>query len=217
MEHDITRAADSNPVRASGFLLHSPVFYDFAVWLMTAGRERSFRNRILDLAELRTGESVLDVGCGTGSLAIAAKQLVGQTGVVSGIDASADMLARAISKAKKADLEIDFIQAPAQTLPFPDAQFDVVLTTIMLHHLPRTARVQSAGEIMRVLRPGGRVLAVEFAAPVQQRKGLLSHFHKHGYLNLRSMIDLFRDAGFRIIDSGKMEYRNLQFLLGTPA
>jgi len=65
------------------------------VWLLTGGREHAFREKILYFARLQPGESVLDVGCGTGSLAIRAKQQVGPTGEVTGLDASPEMLARA--------------------------------------------------------------------------------------------------------------------------
>jgi ubiquinone/menaquinone biosynthesis C-methylase UbiE len=61
----------------TGIVLHSPVFYDFIVWLAMRGKERAFRKRVLNLARLQAGDSVLDVGCGTGTLAITAKQFVG--------------------------------------------------------------------------------------------------------------------------------------------
>src|SRR5207253_9348675 len=108
----------------------------------TFGRERAFRGKILSFANLRPGEAVLDVGCGTGSLAIAARRYVGSTGAVCGIDASPEMLARAEKKASKAGLEVIFKNGAAQALPFPDAQFDTVLSTLMLHHLPRKGREQ---------------------------------------------------------------------------
>ncbi len=59
-------------------------------------------------------------------------------------------------------------QAPAQALPFPDSQFDVALSTLMLHHLPRNTREQCGREIARVLKPGGRLLAVDFSAPARE-------------------------------------------------
>lgn len=216
MEDDVTKVADPNlPPGTTGLILRQAALYDLTVWLMTLGRERAFREKILSLAGLQPGESVLDVGCGTGALAIAAKRHVGPTGMIYGIDASPQMLARADRKARKSGLEIVFRQAPAQALPFPDAQFDAVLTTIMLHHLPRKAREQCAREIRRVLKPGGRVLAVDFAAPVRKKKKSLIHFHRHGHLNLSDMIAVLREAGLNIVESGAVGLGDLQFVLAT--
>src|SRR5713101_5074833 len=123
-----------------GLVVHWAARYDLLVTLLTLGRERRFRERLLEPARLESGESVLDIGCGTGTLAIAAKRRVEPSGVVRGIDASPEMIARAQRKADKAGADIAFEIAPAQLLPFPDAQFDVVLSTVMLHHLPRSGR-----------------------------------------------------------------------------
>src|SRR5262245_20748269 len=89
-----------------GIILHTPRFYDFLAWVLMRGREGAFREKVLDLARLKPGESVLDVGCGTGTLAIAAKRRAG-TGKVFSIDASPEMIARANRKAKKAGLNIE--------------------------------------------------------------------------------------------------------------
>src|SRR5262252_3055765 len=94
--------------RPRGAILHAAKRYDVQVWLFTLGRERAFRRRILSLARLEPGEAVLDVGCGTGSLAIEAKRQIGVTGEVHGIDASPEMLARASEKARGARVEVDF-------------------------------------------------------------------------------------------------------------
>src|SRR5262245_10695416 len=166
---------NQTPGRA-GAVLHAAAGYDLLVWLLTLGRERTFRERMLRLGHLEAGESVLDVGCGTGTLAIAAKRQVGTTGAVYGLDASPEMIARAEKKARKAGVEVAFKKAFAQSLPFPDAQFDVVLTTVMLHHLSRKARQQLAVEMRRVLKPGGRVLAIDFGGTARKRKRLLDHF-----------------------------------------
>jgi len=74
---------------------------------------------------------------------------------VHGVDASQEMLVRA-EKAKKAAVEVLFKKTLAESLPFPDAHFDAVLSTVIFHHLPRKARSQCAHEIRRVLKPGGR-------------------------------------------------------------
>ncbi|HUZ63197.1 MAG TPA: methyltransferase domain-containing protein, partial [Acetobacteraceae bacterium] len=194
-----------------GLVLHAAARYDLTVWLMTLGRERAFREKILQLARLQPGEAVLDVGCGTGTLAIAAKRRVGPAGAVYGIDASPEMLARADRKARKAGFKIALKQAAAQELPFPDARFDAVLTTLVLHHLPRRAREQCAREIARVLKPGGRVLAVDFSAPARKRRGFLSRFHRHGHVTLGDIVTLLGGAGLDIVESGAAGFRDLQF------
>src|SRR5712692_1683887 len=92
----------------TGNVIHGAFRYDLLIWLVSLGREQTYREKTLNLAGLKPGESVLDVGCGTGTLAIAAKRRVGPAGRVHGIDASAEMIARARKKAKKAGVEVTF-------------------------------------------------------------------------------------------------------------
>lgn len=201
--------------RTTGILLHRAALYDLQVWIATLGRARRFREDLVRLARLQPGESVLDVGSGTGSLAIAAKRRVGPSGTVAGIDASPEMLDRARQKARKAGLDTRFEDGVAETLPFPDDSFDVALATVMLHHLPKKARRQCAHEIRRVVKPGGRVLAVDFAESSSARKGFLAHVHRHGNVTLPELIDLFTEAGFQPIESGPVGISNLQFVLSA--
>src|SRR5262249_10159288 len=141
-----------------------------------------------------------DIGCGTGTLAIVATRYVGATGAVTGIDASPSMVARANRKAAKAGARAAFQVAVAESLPFPDRRFDVVLSTLMLHHLPRSTRQQCAREIKRILKPGGRVLAVDFGPP--KRRGMLAHFHRHGHLEVEDIVTLFENAGLKAARTG---------------
>jgi ubiquinone/menaquinone biosynthesis C-methylase UbiE len=211
-----TTMSESAAPATKGRVMHSSArYYDLMVWLLTLGRERAFRERLIDLARLQTGESVLDVGCGTGTLAIAAKRRVGPTGVVHAIDASPEMTARARRKATKQGVNVDFRTAIVEALPFPDGRFDVVLSTLMLHHLPRPTREQCAREIRRVLKPEGRVLAVDFGMPAGHRKGLLGHLHRRGHVAAGDVIELLSAAGLHVADSGLVGFRNLHFALAT--
>jgi ubiquinone/menaquinone biosynthesis C-methylase UbiE len=195
-------------------VLHWAAPYDLLIWIVTLGRERRFRERLLQPAQLKAGESVLDVGCGSGSLAIAARHHVGAAGSVHGIDASDAMIERARRKAKKAGADVIFESALAQSLPFPDARFDVVLSTVMLHHLPRKIRQESVHEMRRVLKSGGRLLAVEFGGKVAHGKGPIAHLHRHGSIKPRELADLVSDAGLEVVGKGSLGIWDLQFVLG---
>ena len=200
---------------AVGVLLHRPRLYELFVQLALIGREPSFRGQLLDLAGPRPGETVLDIGCGTGSLALMAKEAVGSTGLVCGVDASAEMISWARQKARRLGVEADFQRAAAQALPYPDAFFDVVLSTLMLHHLPKKARAQLAAEARRVVKPGGRVLVVDFAEQ-SRRKGLRRQLrHRHGNLPLHEILALLDGAGLSVVASGPLGIQSVHFALAV--
>ncbi|HEX4757999.1 MAG TPA: methyltransferase domain-containing protein [Terracidiphilus sp.] len=199
----------------NGIVLHSPASYDLLLWILTLGRERSLREKALRLAHLLPGERVLDVGCGTGTLAIAAKRQVGPAGYICGVDASREMIGRAISKAAKAGHEVDFKNALVEALPFPDAHFDAVLSSMMLHHLPGKVRRQCAAEIRRVLKPGGRVLAVDFGTSQARGKGIVAHFHRHGHISFAELAGLFSEVGMQIAESGAVGIVDLKYVIAV--
>ena len=125
------------------------------------------------------------------------------------------MIARARTKAARAGLDIAFETAFAESLPFADGTFDVVTSTVMLHHLRRAARQQALVEMRRVLAPGGRVLIVDFGRHASStRGGLLSHFHRHGGVDLSDLTGLASDAGLTTVESGPLGYGRLQYVVG---
>ena len=200
-----------------GRTLHSGSLYDLANKILFLGREHNFREYIIDLAELQAGESVLDVGCGTGTLTLLVKQRLGESSEVVGLDASDEMLAVARRKAADKQASIEFHFAPVEKMPFEDDHFEVVLSSLMLHHLPVETKREGIMEIARVLRPGGRFVAVDFDL---QREGLLSRITDFisGSEMLKENLNLIQrimvEAGFTDMKKGKSGYHFIHYLTG---
>jgi len=149
--------------QTEGRLIRWASFYDAFTNLLTLGHIGMLRTMTVDHAQLKPGEKVLDVGCGTGGVTIPAKQRVGKTGEAAGIDPAPEMIAVAKKKAARAKLEIDFRIGVIESLPYADSTFDVVTSSLMMHHLPSQLRVKGLAEVRRVLKPGGRLLIAEMS------------------------------------------------------
>jgi ubiquinone/menaquinone biosynthesis C-methylase UbiE len=192
-----------------GLVITSGRRYDLMLWLgnlMTRGKWQALRQMTADLARLQVGETVLDVGCGTGTLALIAKQRVGDTGRVSGIDPSVQMVARARRKAARSGLAIDFQVGVIERLAFPDQTFDVVLSTFMMHQLPDDLKRQGVAEIARVLKPGGRLLIVDTRRPEGHQDRPTRPIHIGPWKSgIQDQPELMRAVGFAQIESGELE------------
>lgn len=199
--------------RGIGIVLHSGAGYDLLVRILTWGREERFREFMLRLARLQRGEAVLDVACGTGTLAIAARRLVGPSGSVAGIDASAEMIERARAKAIRAGLDLDLVNATAQEIPFPNEHFDIVIGTLMLHHLWQLVRSTFFEEARRVLKPGGRLLLIDFGRPLRESR--LPRLHRHGHIDMKAVGTLLAETGFKVSDIGAVGTMNLNYVRAT--
>jgi len=134
--------------------------YDLINDLQSFGFHRLWKRRMIRLANLKAGEQALDLCCGTGDITFA---LARAGAKVTGLDFSEPMLEVAKKRAKKLEHAPEFLHGDAQNLPFPDAKFDVVTVSYGLRNLASWER--GLDEMWRVLRPGGRLLVLDFGKP----------------------------------------------------
>ncbi|GAA3831192.1 hypothetical protein GCM10022226_60220 [Sphaerisporangium flaviroseum] len=187
-----------------GGTIDHPRAYEIMAEVGFAGRRRRVFTRLAALSGAGPGDQVLDVGCGTGYLTRILASLVGTDGRVTGVDPSHPMLDHA---RRRAPGNCSYQVGEGQALPFPNATFDVVVSSFAVHHMPTAARGGAVREMFRVLRPGGRLLIAEFRPPANplaaRLVGVLA-----GPAMRPSMPDLLAalvpDAGFRIEDTGEV-------------
>ena len=169
------------------------------------------RKALLEQAALRPGQRVLDVGCGTGTLATLIKQLYPDVEVV-GLDPDPKALARARRKAARAGVSIQFDQGFGDELPYPEAWFDRVLS-FMFHHLPPDEKGKTVRAVRRVLKPGGEFYMLDFEGPEDAAQGFLAHLlHSSDRMKDNSesrVLGLMSQAGFA--DSKKTGRRRMLF------
>ncbi len=189
----------------TGMTIRQARSYDLHVALMTLGRGRALRERTIKLARITPGEHVLDVGCGTGEITMRAKARSGPTGSVAGIDPAPEMIAVARQKAARAGLDVDYRVAAVETMPFADATFDVVMSSLMMHHLPEDLKPRALAEIRRVLKPSGRLVVVDLKQPTSHLGRLAPVWLLHRSAadhSLQDLAALLNKAGFAAIETG---------------
>jgi ubiquinone/menaquinone biosynthesis C-methylase UbiE len=229
-QHSNKQMVEKSTPQTKGRTITWAWLYDYVVGFLLFGREQSMRRMTLDLVQLQAGESVLDVGCGTGALTRLARERVGESGKVYGIDAASQMINVARHKAGKHNLAIDFQVGLVEKLAFPDNSLDVVLSSLMMHHLPDELKLQGLAEIARVLKSGGRLLILDFQ-PQQTRERQswiarhLQQQRSHNFLaqllhagkemgGIQNLPPVMKEVGFSQIETGGTKFRSLGFVLG---
>lgn len=137
--------------------------YDLLNDLQSFGLHRLWKRRVVALASVKTGNHALDMCCGTGDIAFA---LAGQGAEVTGLDFSEKMLEVAQSRLQKQPPKtgsLKFMQGDAEQLPFPDNTFDAVTVGYGLRNL--SSWETGLGEMVRVAKPGGRIVVLDFGKP----------------------------------------------------
>mgnify|MGYP002620120523 CR=1 FL=1 len=201
-------------VPALGFHFLTPA-YDAVVRLTT--REGTFKSALIQQARIGSGQRVLDLACGTGTLAIAMKHRCPSAEIL-GIDGDEAMLEIARKKAHVAEAAIQFDQGLSYALPYPEGHFDRVTSSLFFHHLSWPDKARSAAELYRVLRLGGELHVADWGRATGRvmRTAFLGVQLLDGFANTRDNVtgrlpELFAGAGFQEV----AETQNFATPLGT--
>jgi demethylmenaquinone methyltransferase/2-methoxy-6-polyprenyl-1,4-benzoquinol methylase len=143
--------------------------YDRVNSILSFGVHHGWRKRAVQLSGAAKGDHVLDCATGTGDLALEFKKTVGDEGLVLGTDFCKEMIEHAPAKAARNNLDVDFEVADAMNLPYDDDRFDIASIAFGIRNVDDP--VQALKEMGRVVKPGGKVVVLEFGQP----KGLLKY------------------------------------------
>jgi ubiquinone/menaquinone biosynthesis C-methylase UbiE len=169
--------------------------YDSYMRNITFGRERILREETVRLAQVKAGDSVLEIGCGTGTLTLTAKRQAGPSGKVFGIDIIPE--------------DITFQLGSIDDIPFPASQFDVVMCSFMIFHMSEKTLRKGITEVFRVLKPQGRWLVLDLALPTQPVQRFIAQKLFGGMLqhDLHELLPLMEAAGFSNMEIAQAKFR----------
>lgn len=169
-------------------------------------RELAIKGRLLEQASIAGGHRVLDVGCGTATLALLAKRRCPSATVV-GLDGDARILALARAKVARSRLRLVLTQALSYELPYAAGRFERVLSSLVFHHLTRESKGKTLREIFRVLRPGGELHLADWgrAQNVPMRLAFVAIQLLDGFAttadNVRGLLPaMMAEAGFEQVE-----------------
>lgn len=195
-------------------------YFDIVCEVFALGSQ--FKRLVIDELHLQTGEQLLDIGCGTGTLIVEAKKTYPSLTVI-GVDPDNKSLAIARKKIEREGLKIELIQTGAQKLPFPSRSFDAITSTLVFHHLPTEIKKQALKEVYRVLKNDGRFLLADIGMPQHIGRTLgyklveLLHLPEAETMqdNIKGRLpQIVKEAGFQVKEI-RPEFGGKQFLLST--
>ena len=185
-------------------------FYDVGTKLLGSA---AVHRALIAQADVRSGQRVLDIGCGTGTLAVMLKTARPNVDVV-GLDPDALALERATRKARRAHVDVEFVCGFADAIPYAEGSFDRVLSSLMLHHLTDDEKAATLRDVNRVLRPGGSFHLLDFTTEPAHRRGLIARvLHREGHRlhgqSSEQVLQMMSDSG--LIDATHIETRHTLF------
>ena len=170
------------------------------------------------MADIKLGDKVLDIGCGTGNLTLVVQAHVGESGETHGIDPAPEMIRVAQNKALRSGARVNFQIGVIEDIPFPNDYFDVILSSLTVHHLPDALKREGFVNIRRVLKPGGHLFIVDFEPPNNPAiRFLFTHLLGHDMMrvNSREYVPLLQEAGFANVEAGQTKSRYISFVKGS--
>ncbi len=183
----------------------------FDAVLATTLKEEKFKSLLVEQANVQPGNRVLDVGCGTGTLAVLLKKAVPEAHIV-GLDADRTALEIARKKATEAEVEIEFHEALAWDAPFEPKSFERVVSSLVLHHLRDRDKLRTLQKVRAWLRPGGELHIADWgkAQNALMRVAFLAVQLLDGFQTTREnvrrgLVPVLRDAGFRSVNETHRE------------
>jgi len=176
---------------------------------------KDVREFVVNFSEIKPGEKVLDIGCGTGDQSI---YFAKKEAIVAGIDINPKMIGRALMRKKKEGLEVYFQGGDATNLPFLKPVFDVAVISLVLHEIESKDRDKVISEMKRVVKKGGRLIFVDFNCPLP--KSITSFFvnlieffvGKKHWQNFKSYL---KEGGvLKILERSKLKLEKVEYLKG---
>jgi ubiquinone/menaquinone biosynthesis C-methylase UbiE len=202
-------------VQTTGATIHWASSYDILTGLMGLGVNTPNSRMICEMAGIKGGDKVLDLGCGTGNLTLTVETYTGLSGAACGLDASPQMIATARAKAKRRGSQAAYKLGLIEKIDYPEATFDVIVSRLVMHHLPEDLKRLGLAEMLRVLRPGGRLFLVDFSRPSNHILGHITSIFVGQHMAQTSVWDLppmVQDAGFVDVASGPTRSAYMAFV-----
>ena len=192
-------------------------YYDWITNIITFGKIAKMHQGTLSLVDLAKGDSVLDIGCGTGKLILAAEQIIGHEGTAVGLDVEKGMIAQAKQHARQSGSHAQFEVASIDQIPYPDNSFDVVTSTLVYHHLTEAQKEAGFAELYRVLKPNGRLLIADLNP---NQRSLATSLPGHNQLEREDhvrteVVTQMKNNGFINIEAGEHPLKTLSYAIGV--
>jgi len=184
---------------------------------MGLGVDRPNSRMVCEMAGIKPGDKVLDLGCGTGNLTLTAEKYTGSSGAACGLDAAPEMIAVACEKARRLGSQAAFEVGLIEQIDYPAGTFDVIISRLVMHHLPEDLKRQGLAEMLRVLKPGGLLFLADFNRPANPLLAHVTSILVGQHMMQASVWDIspmLKDAGFVELASGLTRSAYLAFVSG---